>query len=102
MVFELNVDFFNGSLSRGSTTSDWWVLLSSAVVYGLLFSTLLTLILTPVLLAAPAVIGARAPAAIKRARDLIGRILGRPSGPSPLPPAPPANDETAPWPRAAE
>lgn len=56
MVFELNVDFAAGSISRGSTTSDWWVLLSSAVVYGLLFSTLLTLVLTPVLLAAPTVI----------------------------------------------
>ncbi|MEM1397945.1 MAG: efflux RND transporter permease subunit, partial [Pseudomonadota bacterium] len=34
MVFELNVDFAAGQISRGSTTSDWWVLLSSAVVYG--------------------------------------------------------------------
>jgi multidrug efflux pump len=103
MVFELNVDFFNGSLSRGSTTSDWWVLLSSAVVYGLLFSTLLTLILTPVLLAAPSVIGARAPAAFGQARLFVRRILGRPGEPpAPLPPAPPANDETAPWRRAAE
>ncbi|MEL6370484.1 MAG: efflux RND transporter permease subunit [Pseudomonadota bacterium] len=59
MVFELNVDFAAGTISRGSTTSDWWVLLSSAVVYGLAFSTLLTLILTPVLLAAPTVIGQR-------------------------------------------
>jgi len=59
MVFELNVDFANGIISRGSTTSDWWVLLSSAVVYGLAFSTLLTLILTPVLLAAPTVIRKR-------------------------------------------
>ena len=56
MVFEWNVDFGRGVISIGSTTSDWWVLLSSAVVYGLAFSTFLTLILTPVLLAAPTVI----------------------------------------------
>ncbi|MEO1013825.1 MAG: efflux RND transporter permease subunit [Pseudomonadota bacterium] len=59
MVFELNVDFAAGTITRGSTTSDWWVLLSSAVVYGLAFSTILTLILTPVLLAAPTVIKRR-------------------------------------------
>ncbi|MEM1397536.1 MAG: efflux RND transporter permease subunit, partial [Pseudomonadota bacterium] len=59
MVFELNVDFAAGQITRGSTTSDWWVLLSSAVVYGLAFSTLLTLILTPVMLSAPTVIKKR-------------------------------------------
>lgn len=59
MVFELNVDFAKGTITRGSTTSDWWVLLSSAVVYGLAFATLLTLILTPVMLAAPTVIKKR-------------------------------------------
>jgi multidrug efflux pump len=101
MVFELNVDFINGSLSRGSTTSDWWVLLSSAVVYGLLFSTLLTLILTPVLLAAPSVIGARAPGAMAQARTLVRRLFNKPAKPS-APPPPPANDEGAAWPKAAE
>jgi multidrug efflux pump len=59
MALELNVDFAAGTISRGSTTSDWWVLLASAVIYGLSFSTLLTLVLTPVLLAAPTVIGRR-------------------------------------------
>jgi multidrug efflux pump len=98
MVFELNVDFIDGSISRGSTTSDWWVLLSSAVVYGLLFSTLLTLVLTPVLLAAPAVIGARAPATIDRIAAFLRKFLGRGSAPPP----PPANDDAALWPRAAE
>jgi multidrug efflux pump len=59
MVFEINVDFAAGTISRGSTTSDWWVLLASAVVYGLAFSTILTLILTPVMLAAPTVLRRR-------------------------------------------
>jgi multidrug efflux pump len=97
MVFELNVDFINGSVSHGSTTSDWWVLLSSAVVYGLLFSTLLTLVLTPVLLAAPAVVGARAPAAFERVAAFVRKLLGGRNAPPP-----PANDEAALWPRAAE
>ena len=59
MVFEINLNFAQGVITHGSMTSDWWVLLSSAVVYGLAFSTMLTLILTPVLLAAPTVIRRR-------------------------------------------
>lgn len=59
MVFEINVDFAAGTISRGTTTSDWWVLLASAVVYGLAFSTILTLVLTPVMLAAPTVLRQR-------------------------------------------
>lgn len=59
MVFEINVDFATGTITRGTTTSDWWVLLASAVVYGLAFSTILTLILTPVMLAAPTVLRRR-------------------------------------------
>ncbi|MEM9422924.1 MAG: efflux RND transporter permease subunit, partial [Pseudomonadota bacterium] len=56
MVFEINIDFAAATIGIGNETSDWWVLLSSAIVYGLAFATLLTLILTPVLLAAPTVI----------------------------------------------
>lgn len=59
MVFEINVDFAAGTITRGSTTSDWWVLLASTVVYGLAFSTVLTLALTPVMLAAPTVLRRR-------------------------------------------
>jgi multidrug efflux pump len=59
MVFEINVNFAAGTITHGSSTSDWWVLLSSAVVYGLAFSTILTLILTPVMLAAPTVLRKR-------------------------------------------
>jgi multidrug efflux pump len=76
MVFELNVNFAAGTIGFGSTTSDWWVLLSSAVVCGLGFSTVLTLILTPVMLAAPTVLRARAPAALsfcKGGLDMVRR-----------------------------
>ncbi|WOI53767.1 efflux RND transporter permease subunit [Parvularcula sp. LCG005] len=59
MVFEINIDFKRATVGIGNATSDWWVLLSSAIVYGLAFATLLTLILTPVLLAAPTEIGGR-------------------------------------------
>lgn len=53
MVFKLNIDFFNRTVTFGGPISDWWVQLSTAVVFGLGFATILTLILTPAMLAAP-------------------------------------------------
>ena len=55
LVFELNANFFTRHIAIGSVTSAWWVHLSTAMVFGLLLATVLTLIMTPVLLAAPTV-----------------------------------------------
>ncbi|MGE3627050.1 MAG: efflux RND transporter permease subunit, partial [Hyphomicrobiales bacterium] len=55
MAMQINVDFFNRVIQVGSITSIWWVQLSTAIIFGLGFATLLTLILTPVLLAMPEV-----------------------------------------------
>ena len=101
MVFEINVNFAAGTITHGSTTSDWWVLLSSAVVYGLAFSTMLTLVLTPVMLAAPTVLRARAPAAFDRVKDGAHWLWRRVKKPSPLSARkPPAQDQD--YPHAAE
>ena len=54
LVFELNVDWFGARIEHGSEISGWWVQLSTAIVFGLGFATLLTLVLIPVLLALPA------------------------------------------------
>lgn len=53
MMYQMNVDFLAGAISFGGTSSEWWVQLSTAVVFGLGFSTLMTLIVTPVWLALP-------------------------------------------------
>ncbi|MEL7453053.1 MAG: efflux RND transporter permease subunit, partial [Pseudomonadota bacterium] len=66
MMFQMNVNFAAGSISFGGGTSEWWVQLSTAVVFGLGFSTIMTLIVTPVWLAAPEKIG-----------NLRDRLLGR-------------------------
>lgn len=55
MALQINVDFFGRSISFGGVTSVWWVQLSTAIISGLSFATVLTLILTPVLIAAPEV-----------------------------------------------
>jgi multidrug efflux pump len=53
LMFQIHPDYRNGHLEYKAPGSEWWVQLSGAVVWGLSFSTLLTLLLTPVLLAAP-------------------------------------------------
>ena len=55
MALQVNVDFFTPQISVGSITSIWWVQLSTAIITGLSFATIITLVLTPTLLAWPAV-----------------------------------------------
>lgn len=59
MVAELNLDILNRSVEVGSPSTQWWVQLSTSIVGGLAFATLLTLVLTPVLLVAGAKGGER-------------------------------------------
>ncbi len=51
MMFGLSIDFYNGGYSIDAPTALWWKQLASAVVFGLGIATVLTLILTPSLLA---------------------------------------------------
>ncbi|MGX1306086.1 multidrug efflux pump [Amorphus suaedae] len=55
MATEINLDFFDRTVAIGGITSMWWVQLSTAIIFGLGFSTLLTLVVVPVALAAPSV-----------------------------------------------
>lgn len=73
MVFELNVNFFTRHIAIGSMTSAWWVHLSTAMVFGLLLATILTLIMTPVLLAAPTVF--REARTARRERKVIAKMV---------------------------
>lgn len=51
MMFGLSLDFINGGYSFDSPTALWWKQLATAVVFGLGIATVLTLVLTPALLA---------------------------------------------------
>jgi multidrug efflux pump len=51
LMYEFDVNFFTRQIQFGGPSADWWVPLATAIVYGLGFSTLLTLIVTPALLA---------------------------------------------------
>ena len=54
MVFQTNIDFVARDISVGAPSTQWWVQLSTAVAFGLAFATVLTLFVTPSLLAAGA------------------------------------------------
>lgn len=47
MVLQLNIDFVGREVSHGAPSTQWWVQLSTAIVFGLTFSTVLTLLVTP-------------------------------------------------------
>ncbi|MEQ1752535.1 MAG: efflux RND transporter permease subunit [Micropepsaceae bacterium] len=51
LMYKFDVNFFTREIQFGGPSADWWVPLATAIVYGLGFSTLLTLIVTPALLA---------------------------------------------------
>lgn len=59
MATQLNLNFVTREIVVGGPVAVWWVQLSTAIIFGLGFSTLLTLVLVPVLLAAPSVIRAK-------------------------------------------
>ncbi len=50
MVFGVNINLVDRSVSIGAPSSQWWSQLASAVAGGLAFATILTLVLTPSLL----------------------------------------------------
>ena len=51
MMFGLSLDFQNGGYSINEPTVTWWKQLATAIVFGLGFATILTLLLTPTFLA---------------------------------------------------
>ncbi len=52
MMLGLSIDFGNGGYSLDAPTALWWKQLATAVVFGLGIATVLTLVLTPAMLAA--------------------------------------------------
>ena len=54
MALQINMDFVTRTIAYGGITSVWWVQLSTAIIAGLAFSTMLTLVFIPSLLAMPA------------------------------------------------
>jgi multidrug efflux pump len=51
IAFGLNVNFIHQEILIGAPSTQWWIQLSTAIVFGLSFATILTLIVTPAQLA---------------------------------------------------
>ncbi|CAN7241619.1 efflux RND transporter permease subunit [Phenylobacterium sp. LjRoot225] len=68
LMFQIHPNFRGGHFEYKAPGSEWWVQLSGAVVWGLSFSTVLTLVLTPVMLAAPKVVAERTGALWRKLR----------------------------------
>ncbi|MGE0117004.1 MAG: efflux RND transporter permease subunit [Dongiaceae bacterium] len=47
MVLRVNIDFVTREITYGAPSTQWWTQLSAAIVFGLAFATVLTLIVTP-------------------------------------------------------
>jgi multidrug efflux pump len=47
MVFQVSIDFVTREVSVGAPSTQWWVSLATAIVFGLGFASILTLVVTP-------------------------------------------------------
>ncbi len=50
MAIGLNINFLGMEVNFNSPSSQWWLQLSNAIVFGVMFSFILTLVVTPCLL----------------------------------------------------
>jgi multidrug efflux pump len=70
LMFQIDPNFHSGQIEYKAPGSEWWVQMAGAIVWGLSFATLLTLIVTPVMLGAYDAIKRMFP-------SLYGLIFGR-------------------------
>lgn len=47
IMLGMNIDFFKLHISFGAPSNQWWILLATCIVYGVLFASTLTLLVTP-------------------------------------------------------
>ena len=77
IAFGLGLELFSHEVTIGAPSTQWWISLSSAIVYGLSFATVLTLIVTPSALMV--FTRDKRPAGAKR-RNILSRLFRRKGG----------------------
>lgn len=77
-MLKLDVDFASGVIKEGGGSAEWWVQLSATIVWGLTFATILTLVLTPIWLGAPARMARWRDRWLGRIARLTGRVKPEP------------------------
>lgn len=74
MVLQANVDFIAREVTVGAPSTQWWAQLATAIAFGLTFSTLLTLLVTPAAL----MMKGKARSGLDRLRALLRRRRATP------------------------
>ena len=69
IAFGINLDFISREITHGAPATQWWISLSTAIVFGLGFATVLTLVVTPAALMGIANLAARREAWRARRRE---------------------------------
>ena len=80
IAFGMNVEFLSREITVGAPATQWWINLSTAIVFGLGFATVLTLIVTPAALMAIENMRERRLrlfAALRTRRPLAARLVDR-------------------------
>jgi multidrug efflux pump len=80
IAFGVNLDFLSREIVVGAPATQWWISLSTAIVFGLGFATILTLIVTPAALLVIANLAERRTSVLKRLSDGFGRLRRGPAG----------------------
>ena len=77
IAFAVNIDFMLREVTVGAPSTQWWVQLSTATVFGLGFATILTLVVTPAMLMMTANVAARWPVVRARVAGAWRRLRAR-------------------------
>jgi len=77
MALNIELDFVRREIVVGGLAGFFFVHLSAALVSGLLFSTVLTLVMVPVMITAPSVISAQLGQTARKVRSRLKRLAGR-------------------------
>ena len=73
IAFGVNLDFLLREVAVGAPSTQWWISLSTAIVFGLGFATILTLIVTPAALMGIAILAEKRGAWMAKMRARLGR-----------------------------
>ncbi len=79
IAFGVNLDFLMREMNIGAPSTQWWVSLSTAIVFGLGFATVLTLIVTPAALMGIAILAEKRGVWMAKMRARLKRRAAQPS-----------------------
>ena len=80
IAFGVNIEFLTREISVGAPATQWWISLSTAIVFGLGFATVLTLVVTPAALLVIAGLAERRRSLVRKLSGGFERLRRAPAG----------------------